>query len=98
MMSTRVPFLALVLLALFSSSACRLGAEAASTSAPAPEWPRLDGLAVHEWAARLEPAAKDRAWLEIPWHASFHDGLQAADAADRPLLLWLMNGHPLGCT
>ena len=58
----------------------------------------LAGRSVDEWSEALEPSPDARAWLDIPWHATFHDGLAAADAADRPLLLWLMNGHPLGCT
>jgi hypothetical protein len=34
----------------------------------------------------------------VPWLASFAEGVRAADAARKPLLLWIMNGHPLGCT
>ena len=26
------------------------------------------------------------------------EGIVAADVAGKPLLLWTMNGHPLGCT
>ena len=29
---------------------------------------------------------------------TFKDGILAADTAGKPLLLWTMNGHPLGCT
>jgi hypothetical protein len=38
------------------------------------------------------------AWQQIPWATTFKDGIVAADAAGKPLLLWTMNGHPLGCT
>ncbi|MBL8860027.1 MAG: hypothetical protein JNL28_16075 [Planctomycetes bacterium] len=51
-----------------------------------------------EWCALLEPEAEARAWQAIPWQTNFHAGLAAAAEAQRPLLLWLMNGHPLGCT
>ncbi len=35
---------------------------------------------------------------QIPWHLSFYDGLKAAAIAHKPVFLWTMNGHPLGCT
>ena len=37
-------------------------------------------------------------WEDLPWLTSYHDGLQKAAEERRPLLLWVMNGHPLGCT
>ncbi|MGE4618387.1 MAG: hypothetical protein AAEJ04_01105 [Planctomycetota bacterium] len=62
----------------------------------------LDGhdLAGHDldaWAQAILPGAEE-AWLTIPWHATLHEGLRAAGLEQKPLLLWLMNGHPLGCT
>jgi len=50
------------------------------------------------WRDHIRPGDAERAWERIGWHASFADGLRAADAARKPLLLWMMNGHPLGCT
>jgi hypothetical protein len=94
MKPVRILILSSTLVTLLAMSACRLTAVAVSE----PGSPTLDGVAISTWSEQLEPAAEDRAWLEIPWHASFHAGLEAADAAERPLLLWLMNGHPLGCT
>lgn len=44
------------------------------------------------------PSGDELAWRAIPWHASFSAGVIAADQVDKPLLLWAMNGHPLGCT
>lgn len=40
----------------------------------------------------------EQTWDSIPWHTTFGSALLAADAEDRPVLLWAMNGHPLGCT
>ena len=34
----------------------------------------------------------------IPWLPTFKDGALRAADRDRPILLWAMNGHPLGCT
>ena len=50
------------------------------------------------WRDHILPELSEMAWAEIPWLSTFKDGILAADAADKPLLLWTMNGHPLGCT
>ncbi len=50
------------------------------------------------WRAHILPEPSELAWEQIPWLTTFKDGILAADAADKPLLLWTMNGHPLGCT
>jgi hypothetical protein len=58
----------------------------------------LDQDALPRWRDHIAPAAAESRWQQIGWRATVADGLQEAAAADRPLLLWLMNGHPLGCT
>lgn len=50
------------------------------------------------WRDYLVPPAEEEAWLEIGWRTTFWDGLRAAQEERKPLLLWAMNGHPLGCT
>ncbi len=50
------------------------------------------------WRAHILPGADELAYAAVPWHVTFADGLEAARAEGRPLLLWAMNGHPLGCT
>ncbi len=50
------------------------------------------------WRDHIQPDLSELAWEEIPWRTTFKDGLTAADVAGKPLLLWAMNGHPLGCT
>jgi hypothetical protein len=61
---------------------------------PAP----IAAVALDAWRDHLRPCDAERAWERIGWHASFADGLRAANAERKPLLLWIMNGHPLGCT
>ena len=58
---------------------------------------QLEGHGLDAWAKAVLPGAEE-AWLTIPWHATLHEGLRAAGQQQKPLLLWLMNGHPLGCT
>jgi len=50
------------------------------------------------WRDHISPDSSELAWEQIPWLTTFKDGILAADAAAKPLLLWTMNGHPLGCT
>lgn len=50
------------------------------------------------WRAHLAPRGDEEAWRRIPWIPRLSDGVRAAEAAGKPLLLWVMNGHPLGCT
>jgi hypothetical protein len=51
-----------------------------------------------KWRDYLLPAEKDLAYRSIPWRASYWDAVVEAQAKDKPILLWAMNGHPLGCT
>lgn len=50
------------------------------------------------WADHILPAKVDLGWQQIPWKATFQEGLLEANRRQLPLLLWTMNGHPLGCT
>ncbi len=48
--------------------------------------------------ALIKPAADDEKWNEIPWLSSLWQARQKAAAEGKPILLWEMDGHPLGCT
>ena len=50
------------------------------------------------WAEHISAPKTELAWEQIPWRPSFLTGLREAAAAEKPVLLWVMNGHPLGCT
>tara|TARA_A100001011_G_C14184687_1_gene788488 strand:+ start:1033 stop:1188 length:156 start_codon:yes stop_codon:yes gene_type:complete len=50
------------------------------------------------WQEFIRPTKDELAWAEIPWRRTFYDGLVESDREQKPLLLWVMNGHPLGCT
>jgi hypothetical protein len=34
----------------------------------------------------------------IPWRTTLAEGARDAAREGKPILLWAMNGHPLGCT
>ncbi len=50
------------------------------------------------WTEYLQPSSEELRWREIPWVATFWEGVNTAQEQKKPLLLWAMNGHPLGCT
>lgn len=50
------------------------------------------------WRQRIDPTDEERIAESLPWKANLLEGVKAAAAEDKPLFLWVMNGHPLGCT
>lgn len=48
--------------------------------------------------AHVLPDADALEWRAIPWLAELRAGVAAGTAQRKPVLLWAMNGHPLGCT
>lgn len=50
------------------------------------------------WMQHLQPTEQETAFATIPWRPTFAQGVLDANQARLPLLLWVMNGHPLGCT
>ena len=58
-----------------------------------------DGLSVQEFEKlhkELQPPA-DEAWLSIPWKTSLLEARDLAAEQKKPILIWSMDGHPLGC-
>lgn len=47
---------------------------------------------------RVLPSAEEMEWTAIPWRPTLGTAAIEADAAGLPILLWAMNGHPLGAT
>jgi hypothetical protein len=44
------------------------------------------------------PTEQECRWQQIPWRETYWEAVHEANRADKPILLWAMNGHPLGCT
>ena len=85
-MTTRIPRRLAPGLALL---ALALPAPAAEPIAP-DQFPSLHGL--------IKPRADEEKWLQVPWQTSLWEARRKAAAEGRPILLWEMDGHPLGCT
>ena len=58
----------------------------------------LNDMTYNMWKEFIKPTKEELAWAQIPWRSTFYDGLIDSDRQQKPLLLWVMNGHPLGCT
>ena len=48
--------------------------------------------------ALIGPAENEQNWLQIPWETDLATARAKAEHTKRPVFLWEMDGHPLGCT
>lgn len=64
----------------------------------APVSPTLDEESFAELRDFICPTPEEVRWQQVDWRTVFWDAVQEAQATDRPILLWAMNGHPLACT
>ena len=71
--------------------ACLAGGLAAAAAEPIPpgQFARLHSL--------VKPDAEEARWSTIPWLADLWQARVQAAARGKPILLWEMDGHPLGC-
>ena len=66
------------------------GRAPAAEPIPAKEFSRLHAL--------IKPQADEAKWAQIPWQTSLWEARKKAAAEGKPILLWEMDGNPLGCT
>ena len=46
----------------------------------------------------IKPGRGEDEWATIPWLTDLWQARQLAAMQGKPILLWEMDGHPLGCT
>ena len=46
----------------------------------------------------ITPGDNEDHWDRIPWHSDLWQARQVAARVGKPILLWEMDGNPLGCT
>ena len=46
----------------------------------------------------IKPNKSETKWEQIPWTTDLWAARGQAAAQGKPILLWEMDGHPLGCT
>ena len=51
----------------------------------------------HALHRQLQVAA-DKPWRTIPWKTAILDAQETAARQTKPIFIWAMDGHPLGCT
>lgn len=44
------------------------------------------------------PTSAEERFLAIPWRLDLTEARAEAARTKKPIFLWLMNGHPMGCT
>ena len=47
--------------------------------------------------ALIKPQADEDKFMQIPWQTSLWEARKKAAAEGKPILLWEMDGNPLGC-
>lgn len=59
--------------------------------------PALPDAEFHALLTTIRPAAGEDLFADIPWQTSLWDARRLAAKEGKPILLWEMDGHPLGC-
>jgi hypothetical protein len=75
---------------------CSLACVAPGLGAPAAEPIRPEQFAKVQ--ALIKPDQGEDRWATIPWLTDLWQARTIAAAQGKPILLWEMDGHPLGCT
>ncbi len=56
------------------------------------------GDALDAKIAPVLPTKAEEKWLTIPWRTDLWAARADAQRENKPMFLWVMNGHPMGCT
>ncbi|MCA8925986.1 MAG: hypothetical protein KDD82_29540 [Planctomycetes bacterium] len=60
--------------------------------------PRLTERTYAQLRDYVLPDKEEERWRNVDWKSSYWDAVVEAQKAKKPILLWAMNGHPLGHT
>ena len=47
--------------------------------------------------AEILPKVEETVWLQIGWRTDLWEARREAAKSKKPIYLWEMDGHPLGC-
>jgi hypothetical protein len=83
---------------LFGSSVCAWAILGLASLAAGPTSSALTPESLASLHALIKPQSGEDKWMQIPWRTSLTEARQQAAVAGKPILLWEMDGHPLGCT
>ncbi|MDQ2985391.1 MAG: hypothetical protein M3R13_01560 [Armatimonadota bacterium] len=48
--------------------------------------------------AEIAPRPSEEKWLSIPWRTNLSQARLDSQKLGKPIFMWIMNGHPFGCT
>ena len=65
---------------------------------PPPAVPVITDTNLRKWIDTIRPGDGDLKWERLDWRTELGAAIPEAKALQRPILLWTMNGHPIGCT
>ncbi len=68
----------------------------AMTPSEAPK--RLSHADVIDKIDALWPGPEEEKWMEVGWRLDLFAARQEASDKNKPIFMWMMNGHPTGCT
>jgi hypothetical protein len=85
----------LLVLGLAAAAAGYLGWPPPRPAAAAP--PALSDADFAKVLTVVRPGPGEDAFATIPWRTSLWDAREVAAKEGKPILLWEMDGHPLGC-
>jgi hypothetical protein len=77
-------------------SAALVGAACLSAAGPAGRTLSADEF--RQVRDLVRPCAEEEKWAQVPWLTSLWEARKQAAEGGKPILLWEMDGHPLGCT
>ncbi len=92
-----MPAVALGLAILFCGCASSGSTRPAAGEFPSSEV-ELREADLDKWRDLISPTSDELAFERIAWSPSLGEGFERASVEKKPLLLWMMNGHPLGRT
>src|SRR5215510_10995065 len=73
-----------------------LALTAACAPAPSSAQSSKDASSLDKKVAAVLPSKEEDRWLEIEWHTNIAEARREAERQGKPVLLWVMNGNPLG--
>ena len=59
--------------------------------------PVLAATTLDQMLAYVKPRPEEVRWTSIPWQTDLWEARRLAEAANKPIFMWAMNGNPLGC-
>jgi hypothetical protein len=76
------------------NTVCKLG----NITVPALNVNSLSPTQFEALLKEVTPSGPGERWREIPWETDLDMAREKARQEKKPLLMWVMDGHPLGCT